>query len=102
MKAINEFITLRLYSKEQALGIIDCLFDNGYSYRFYSEEKTVRERVKKDITKSFTNKQISKKTFLIFYLEIDNEIRDFVITTKNVDIIDIRKDKIKKIKDGLR
>jgi hypothetical protein len=101
MKEYNEYINLRLYSLDQALGIIDCLFDNNYTYRNYSEEETIRERVKKDIIKSFTGKPISKKWYTIFYIEMDNEIRDFVITTKVVDIIDIRTDKIIKLKKGI-
>lgn len=102
MKEYNEYINLRLYSLDQALGIIDCLLDNGYSYRNYSEEGTVRETVKKDITRSFKGKLPSKKWFLIYYVEIDNEVRDFVITTKTVNIVDVRLDKIKRIQDGLQ
>ena len=101
MKAINEFINLRLYSLDQALGMIDCLFDNGYSYRNYSEESSVRATVKKDITMSFTGKPISKKWYEVYFVEIDNEIRDFVIYTKSINIIDARRDKIKRIQKEL-
>ena len=101
MKPSNEYINLRLYSLNQALGIIDCLFDNQYTYRNYSQEETIRETVRKDIKKTFTNKPTNKKRFLVFYIEIDNDIKDFVIITKNIDIIDIRMDKIKKIKNEL-
>ncbi len=102
MKSENEYINLRLHSLSQALGIIDCLFDNGYSYRNYSEENTIRDIVRKDITRAFKSNSKSKKWYVVYFIEIDNELRDFVITTKNVDIIDVRKDKIKKIKNGLR
>jgi hypothetical protein len=99
MKSENEFINLRLYSLDQALGIIDCLFDNGYSYRNYSQEKSIREKVRQDITNVFGVKDRAEKMkfYVVFYIEIDNEIKDFVITTKNIDIVDARGDKIKKI-----
>lgn len=103
MKQCNEYINLRLHTLDQALGIIDCLFDNGYRYRNYSEEETIRETVKFDIKKMFGVKSKAEKLkyYVVFYVEIDNEIKDFVITTKNVDIVDMRADKIKKIKNEL-
>jgi len=102
MKEINEFINLRLHSLNQALTVIDCLFDNGYSYRNYSEEKSIRDTVRKDINRMFKGKPNSKKWYQIYFVEIDNEIKDFVICTKNIDIVDVRKDKLKKIKNGLQ
>ena len=101
MKASNEFITLRLYSLDQALGIIDCLFDNGYKYRNYSEENSIRDIIRKDITRTFKSKPSSKKWFEIFNIEIDNEIKDFIIIVKIIDIVDARIEKIKKIKNEL-
>lgn len=101
MKEINEFINLRLHSLNQALGVIDCLFDNGYSYRNYSEEKSIRDTVRKDIDRMFKGKSNSKKWYQIYFVEIDNEIKDFVICIKNIDIIEDRKDKIKKIQKEL-
>ena len=101
MKADNEFITLRLHSVEQALSMVDCLFDNGYNYIHYNNEKSIKKTIKKDITTSFTNKPNSKKWFLTYYIEIDNEIKEFLIISKTIDIIDMRKEKIQTIKNKL-
>ncbi len=97
MKASNEFINLRLYSLGQAINMIDCLFDNGYRYKNYSQEDTIRDTVKKDINRMFTGKPVAEKWYYVFYVEIDNEMKDFVVVTKNITIIDARADKIKQI-----
>lgn len=100
MRQENEFINLRLYSLDQALNVMECLFDNGYSYKNYSEEKAIREKVKMEITSLFGVKDRAEKMkyYVIYTIEIDNEIKDFVIATKTVDIIDARSEKIKILK----
>jgi hypothetical protein len=93
MKASNEFIILRLYSSEQANNIMDCLYDNGYRSRNLEDSDGFHE----DIIKIFNKKHIKDA----YFIEIDNEIREYSIFHKKLTFLDIRKDKIKKIKDGL-
>ena len=98
MKELNEHIDLKLYSMDQSLGIINCLFDNGYSY--YNERNTI-ETLKKDIIDAFTSESTNKNWFLIYFVRIDYLTKEFIIYTKTINIINIRKDKIKQIQKKL-
>lgn len=93
MKSINEFITLKLYSGEQAITMMDCLYDNGYRSRNLEDSDGYRE----DLIKVFNKKHIRDG----YFIEIDNEIKEYSIFHKELSFLDIRKDKIKKINKDL-
>lgn len=99
MKKSNEFITLRLYSVEQALGLVNCLFDNGYLYR--NNVTLTYDILQKDIIKIFNYKSKKKDCYDIYLIEIDNEIKEYGIICKSVDILDARKYKISAIKNKI-
>ena len=89
MKTENEYINLRLHSSEQSIGIMDCLYDNGYRSRNLEDSDGFHE----DIIKVFNKKHIRDA----YFIEIDNEIREYSIYHKKLTLLDIRKDKIKQI-----
>ena len=96
MKQSNEYIRLRLYTIEESLGILDCLFNNGYTH----EDNGDVESIKKDMINAF-NQPNSNKYHHIYFIEIDNEIREYKVYSKILDKLGIRSEKLKKIMNNL-
>jgi hypothetical protein len=96
MKQSNEYIKLRLYTIEEAIGILDCLFNNGYT----CIENIDIEIIKKNMINAF-NQPNGNKYHYVYFIEIDNEIREYKVHSKILDKLGIRSEKLKKIMNNL-
>lgn len=84
---------LKLHNLKDTLGLLDTLNDNGYTY-FYGEAYDV---VRNDVLTMFDKEWGPKGTYVMYWVEINPELKTFGLHSKFVDIIYLRGEKLRQM-----
>lgn len=83
---------LKLTSENEALTLIDIMINNDFGYEIY-DNKTDLDSIKREVSFFYTNKK-GIIQYNDLYMSIDKERKCFNYFTKEIDLLEVRRNKI--------